>query len=93
MPLEGPVQNLFFFFPQFATQNIKIKIYRTIILTAVLYGCGTWFLTQRNECRMRVFENRVLRRISGPTGDDVTGEWRRPHNEELNYLYSSPNII
>jgi hypothetical protein len=70
-----------------------IKIYRTIILPVVLYGCESWSLTFREECRLRVFENRVLMRIFGPMRDEVTGEWRRLHNEELHALYSSPNII
>jgi hypothetical protein len=65
----------------------------TIIFPVVLYGCEIWSLTLREEHRMRVFENRVLRRIFGPKRDEVTGEWRRLHNEELNNLYSSPNII
>jgi len=60
---------------------------------AVLYGCETWSLTLRDEHRLRVFENRVLRRIYGPKRDEVTGEWRKLHNEDLNDLYSSPNII
>jgi hypothetical protein len=55
-------------------------------------GCGTWSLTLREECRLRVFGNRVLRRIFGPKRDKVTGEWRKLHNEELNDHYSSPNI-
>jgi hypothetical protein len=59
----------------------------------VLYGCETWSLTLREEHGLRVFGNRVLRRIFGPKRDEVTGEWRRLHNEELNDLYSSPNII
>jgi hypothetical protein len=59
----------------------------------VLYGCETWSLTLREEHRLRVFENRVLRRIFGPKRDGVTGEWRRLHNEELNELYSPPIII
>jgi len=75
------------------SKNLKIKIYRTIILPVVLYGCKTWSLTLRDERRLRVFENRVLRRIFGPKRDEVTGEWRKLHNEELNNLYSSPNIV
>jgi hypothetical protein len=59
----------------------------------VLYGCETWFLTLREEHRLRVFENRVLRGIFGPKRDDVTGDWRKLHNEELHKLYSSSNII
>ena len=62
---------------------IKIKIYRTVILCVVLYGCETWSLTLREERRLRVFENRVLGRIFGPKRDEVTGEWRKLHNEEL----------
>jgi hypothetical protein len=75
------------------SKNTTIKIYRTIIFPVVVYGCGTWSLTQREEHRMRVFKNRVLRRIFGPKRDEVAREWRRLHNEELNDLYSSPNII
>jgi hypothetical protein len=75
------------------SKNVKIKIYRTIILPVVLYGCETWSLTLREVCRLRVFENRVLRRIFGPKKDEVTGEWRRLHNKELYALYSSLNII
>jgi len=62
---------------QFAMQNLKITIYRTIILPVVLYGCETWLLTLREERRLRVFENRALRRIFGPKRDEVTGEWRK----------------
>ena len=75
------------------SKNINIKIYRTIILPAVLYGCETWSLTLREERRLRVFENRVLRRIFGPNRDDVTGEWRKLPNEDINDLYSSPIIF
>jgi hypothetical protein len=71
---------------------IKIRIYKTIILPLVLYGCETWSLTLREEHRLRVFENRVLR-IFGPKRDKVTGGWRKLHNEELHNLYSSPSII
>ena len=73
--------------------NLKIKIYRTVILPVVLYGCETWLLTLREEHRLKVFENRVLRRIFGPKRDGVTGQWRKLHNEELNDLYPSPNIL
>jgi hypothetical protein len=72
---------------------LKIKIYRTIILPVVLYGCETWSLTLRKELRLRVFENRVLRTIFGSKRDDVTGAWRKLRNEELNDLYCSPNIV
>jgi hypothetical protein len=75
------------------SKNIKIRIYKTTILPVVLYGCETWYLTLREEHRLRVFENRVLRRIFGPKTDHVTGDWRKLHNEELHNLYFSPNII
>jgi hypothetical protein len=74
------------------SRNLKVKLYKTIILTVVLYGCETWSLTLREEHRLRVFGNRVLRRIFGPTRDEVTGEWRKLHNGELHNLYSSPGI-
>jgi len=75
------------------SKNLKIKIYRTIILPVVLCGCETWSLTLREERKLRVFEKKVLRRIFGPSRDEVKREWRRLHNEELNDLYSSPNIV
>jgi hypothetical protein len=74
-------------------RNVKVTIYKTIILPVLLYGCETWSLTLREEHRLRVFVSRVLRRIFGPKRDEVTGEWRKLHNEELHILYSSPNII
>jgi hypothetical protein len=72
---------------------VKVRIYKTIIFLVVLYGCETWSLTVREEHKLRVFVNRVLRRICGPKRDGVTGGWRKLHNEELHNLYSSPNII
>ena len=75
------------------SKNLKTKIYRTIIFSVFLYGCEAWSLTAREERKLRVFENMVLRRIFGLRRDEVTGEWRRLHNEELNGLYSSPNIV
>jgi hypothetical protein len=75
------------------SRNVKVRIYKTIILPVVLYGCETWSLTVREEHKLRVFENRVLRRIFGPRRAGVTGEWRKLHNEEFHNLYSSPSII
>jgi hypothetical protein len=72
--------------------NVKVKMYKTIILPVVLYGCETWSLTLMEEHRLRVFENRVMGRIFGPKRDEVTGEWRKLHSEELHNLYSSPDI-
>ena len=74
------------------SETLKINVYRTIILPIVLYGCETWSLTLRKERRLCVFENMVLRRVLGPKRDEVTGEWRKLHNEELRDLYSLPNI-
>jgi hypothetical protein len=85
------VQNLLS--SQLFSKNLKIRIYRTVILPEALYGCETWSLTLREERRLSVFENRVLRKIFGPKRDEVTGEWRKLHNEELHDLYSSPSKI
>ncbi|KAJ4441711.1 hypothetical protein ANN_11569 [Periplaneta americana] len=74
-------------------QNLKLRIYKTVILPVVHYGCETWTLTLREEHRLRVFENKVLRIIFGAKRDEVTGEWRKLHNTELHALYSSPDII
>jgi hypothetical protein len=75
------------------SRKVKVKIYKTVILPVALYGCKTWSLTLREENRLRVFENRVLRRIFGPQRDEVTGERTTLSNEELHNLCSSPNII
>ena len=75
------------------SKNIKIKIYRNIILPYGWYGCETWSLILREERGLRVIEKRVLKRIFGPKKDEVTSEWRQLHNEELNDLYCSPNIV
>jgi hypothetical protein len=75
------------------SKNVKIRIYKTIILPVVLHGCETWSLTLREKHRLRVFENRVLRKIFGPKRDEVIGGWRKLHNEELHNLYCSPSII
>jgi hypothetical protein len=68
--------------------QLKINIYRTIILPVVLYGCGIWSLTLREVCRLSELQNRVLRKIFGTKKDEATGEWRKLHNEQLNDLYS-----
>jgi hypothetical protein len=73
--------------------NVKIRIYKTITLHVLLYGCETWSLRLREEHTLRVSENRVLRRIFGPRRDEGTGGWRKLHNEELRNLYSSVSIL
>jgi len=84
------VQNILF--SSLLSKNLKIMIHRTIILP-VVYGYETWSLTLKEESRLNVFESRVLRRIFGPKRDEITSEWRKLPNEELNDLYSSPNIF
>jgi hypothetical protein len=73
------------------SKNLKIKLYKTVILPVVLYGCETWSLTLREEHRLRVFENRMLR-IFGPKREEDES-WRKCHNDELHSRYSSPNIV
>jgi hypothetical protein len=75
------------------SKNIKIRIYKTIILPVVLYGCGTLSPTLSEEHRLKVFENRVLRKIFGPKRNEVIGGWRKLYNEELHNLYCSPRVI
>jgi hypothetical protein len=75
------------------SRNVNVKIHKTIVFPVILCGCETWSLTLREEHRLRVFENRLLRRIFGPKRDEVTGVWRKLHNGELRNLYSSPDII
>ena len=83
----------FFSSSRLLSKHTKIKIYRTVILPVVLYGCETWSLTLWKERRLRVFENRVLKKIFGAERDQVTREWRKLHSEELNDLYCSTNIV
>jgi hypothetical protein len=86
-PLQPHVISLFVFnlyigyVPSLLSKNVKVRIYKTIILPVVLYGCETWSLTVREEHKLRVIEIRVLRRIFGPKRDGVTGGWRNLHNE------------
>jgi hypothetical protein len=84
------LQNLLSF--RLLSKNVKVGIFKSIILPVVLYRCETWPLTGREEHKLRVFKNRVLRRF-GPKRDGVTGGWRKLHNEELHNLYSSPSVI
>ena len=75
------------------SKKLKVNTYKTIILPVVLYGCETWSLTLREEHRLRVFENKELRKIFGAKRDEITGERRKLHNAELHTLHSSPTII
>ena len=75
------------------SKKLKVNTYKTVILPVLLYGCETWPLTLREEHRLRVFENKVLRKIFWAKKDEITGEWRKLHNAELHALYSSPNTI
>jgi hypothetical protein len=75
------------------SRSVKVKIHKTIILPVVLYGCETLSLTLREEHRLRVFENMMLRRVFGPKRDEVMEEWRKLHNGELHNLYLSPDEI
>jgi len=82
-----------FFSSSLVTKSLKIKIYRTTILPVVIYGFETLSLALRKERRLRVFENRVLRKTFGPKRDEITVEWKKLHNVELNDLYCSPNSV
>jgi hypothetical protein len=86
------IQSKIFCLPVSYKKKLKIKIYKTVILPVVLYGCETWSLILREEHTLRVFENGVLRRIFGPKREE-DGSWRKLHNDELHNLYSSPNIV
>jgi predicted RNA-binding protein YlxR (DUF448 family) len=77
----------------FQSKNIEIKIYKIIFFPLCLNACESWSLTLREECRLRVYENKMLRRIFGPKRNDITGDWRKLHNEEINDLYSSPILF
>jgi hypothetical protein len=85
------IQSKVFCLPVSYTKNLNIKIHKTVILSVVLYGCETWSLTLREEHRLRVSENSVLRVYGPKTEED--GSWRKLHNDELHSLYSSPNIV
>jgi hypothetical protein len=86
------IQSKIFFSSSLISKNLKIKMYETVIFRDVLYGCETWSLTLREEHRLRVFENRVLRRTFGPKSEE-DGSWRKLHNDEFHSLYSSSNIV
>jgi hypothetical protein len=74
------------------SKNFIIKIHKTINLVALLLGCETWSLTSREECRLKIFKSRAMRKISGPKRDEIIGRWRKLHDEELRNLYPLPNI-
>jgi hypothetical protein len=80
-------------FLRLLSKNVELRIYRTITLPVILYEREVWFLILRNEHRLRVLENEMLRRILGPKKDEVIGGWRKLHNQKLHNLYSSPSII
>jgi hypothetical protein len=90
--LVGNSQSKTFFVPVSYQRNLKIKVYKTVILPVVLYGCETWSLTLGEEHRLRAFEKRLLKRIYGPKREE-DGSWRKLHNDELRNLYSLPNIV
>jgi hypothetical protein len=82
-----------YFSSSLQSKNLKTKVYKTVTLPVVLYGCETWSLAFREVCRLRVFENRALRRIFGPKGNDVTGEWNKLRNEELKICTPHPILL
>jgi hypothetical protein len=87
------VQSRTSWFSHLLSLNIKSRINKIMILPVVLYGCKTWYLTLREEHRLKVLENRVLRRTFGLKGNELTGSWRKLHNEDLHNLYSLPSKI
>jgi hypothetical protein len=83
------MNQIFLISSRLLSKSVAIRIYKNVILNVVLYGCEIWSLTLREEHRLRVFENRMSGRIFGPKRDEVTGGWRKLHNEEFHNLYSS----